>query len=347
MKILVVGAGFYGSIMAHLYSNTGNEVTVIDKRSHIGGNSYTRNQKGIHIHEYGPHIFHTNDQKIWTWINRFCQFNNFTLRPFTVSGGKLYSLPFNMLTFNQLWGVNTPEEAFDIIEKQRYRGKVTNLEEQALSLVGKDVYEKLIKGYTMKQWKKDPKLLPSSIIRRLPVRFTYENNYFNDKYQGIPIGGYTQVFEELLKSSEVYLEKDFFTMDTGSYDRIIYTGPIDKYFNFKYGRLEYRSLTWKHKEHQIPNVQGISMLNQADLNIDYTRTIEHRHFDESEAPNDYSITTQEFPSDYIEGLNEPLYPINDINNSELYKKYKALTKKETGVMFGGRLATYKYTICIK
>lgn len=342
MNVLVVGTGFYGSIMAYLYKKLGHNVKVVEKRHHLGGNSYTSEQKGIHVHEYGPHIFHTNNEDVWDWVNRFAQFNNFTLRPFTLYNGELYSLPFNMLTFNKLWSVTTPDQAKAKIEEQKFKGKVTNLEEQAKALVGNDVYEKLIKGYTIKQWKKDPKNLPASIIRRLPVRFTYDNNYFNDKFQGIPVGGYTQIFQKLLSDIDVSLKTDFFEMETAEYDKIIYTGPIDKYFGYVHGKLEYRSLEWKHKTEYTDNLQGIAMLNRADLSVPYTRTIEHKHFDNASSENGFTILTEEYPADYIEGKNEPLYPVNDELNNQLYLKYKKLALQQEKVVFGGRLATYKY-----
>lgn len=342
MKILIVGSGFYGSIMAYLYQRSGHKVEVIEKRNHIGGNAFTSNNRGIHVHEYGPHIFHTNDEKVWNWICRFVEFNDFTLRPFTLSDGELYSLPFNMLTFNKLWGVVSPSEAEKIIESQKFKGKINNLEEQALALVGHDVYEKLIKGYTKKQWKKHPRDLPSSIIRRLPVRFTYDNNYFNDKFQGIPVGGYTQIFSTLLQEVKVTKNTDFFDLDNSDYDKIIYTGPIDKYFNYRFGKLEYRSLNWRHRYLDQDNVQGIAMLNRADEDVEYTRTIEHKHFDEISAERGFSIVTEEYPADYVEGQNEPLYPINDDRNNEIFKQYRALSLKEDRVHFGGRLARYKY-----
>jgi UDP-galactopyranose mutase len=248
-----------------------------------------------------------------------------------------------MMTFNKLWGVTTPLEAKEIIECQKYKGKVNNLEEQALALVGRDVYEKLIKGYTKKQWNKDPKDLPSSIIKRLPVRFTYDNNYFNDRFQGIPIGGYTQIFEKLLKGIKVRTNTDFFDMDKSHYDKIIYTGPIDKYFGFCCGRLEYRSLKWNHHHFNEGNVQGIAMLNRGDADVEFTRTIEHKHFDDNTAPSDFSIVTEEYPANYQEGVNEPLYPVNDDINNNTYRKYKNLAQKEDKkTHFGGRLARYKY-----
>lgn len=341
-KILVVGAGFYGAISAYLYNKLGANVTVIDKRKHIGGNCYTEEKDGIHIHKYGPHIFHTNDPDVWKWINRFTHFNSFSLRPFTLSNGKAYSLPFNMLTFNQIWGVVTPEEARKKIESQRYRGKVTNLEEQALSLVGKDIYELMIRDYTKKQWGRDPKYLPASIIKRLPVRFTWDNNYFNDRFQGIPIGGYTQIFHQLLQGIDVFLEKEFTLADYDSHDEVIYTGPLDALFEFKYGELNYRSLSWETEKYNSSNFQGIAMMNKNDITIRETRSIEHRHFDDSNVKRDVTYVTKEYPSEYSYGKNEPLYPVNDELNNSLYRKYKNEAARYDNLILGGRLARFKY-----
>lgn len=342
-RVLIVGAGFYGSISAYLYSKLGADVTVVEKREHIGGNCYTEEKDGIHIHKYGPHIFHTSDSNIWEWMNRFVEFNSFSLRPFTLSNDKLYSLPFNMLTFNQLWGVTTPQEAYEMIENQRYTGKVTNLEEQALSLVGKDIYELMIRDYTKKQWGRDPKELPPSIIKRLPVRFTWDNNYFNDRYQGIPIGGYTQIFQHLLKDIKVKLNYEFTLSECKNYDEVVYTGPLDSLFNFKFGRLNYRSLNWDTKRYSnIENYQGMPMLNKNDLKFKETRSIEHRHFDDSTAKKNVTYITNEYPAEYVFGQNEPLYPINDDENNEIYRKYKSETRKFEGFVLGGRLARFKY-----
>lgn len=315
---------------------------VIDKRDHIGGNCYTREEEGIHIHQYGPHIFHTNDKRIWNWINQFAEFNNFRNTPVANYKGEMYSLPFSMWTFNKMWGVTTPEEAQEMIEKQRFTGKVTNLEEQALSLVGQDVYEKLIKGYTTKQWRKDPKELPASIIKRLPVRFTWDNNYFNDKYQGIPIGGYTQIFEKLLTGIDIKLNEDY--LNEPSYwnakaDRIIYTGPIDAYFNYKYGDLEYKSVRWEGEMMDKDNYQGTALVNYTDAEVPHTRSIEHKHFDPNNQKKTY--VSKEFPQPYERGV-EPFYPVNDDENNRKYHQYEFLADQIPNVHFGGRLGSYKY-----
>jgi len=315
---------------------------VIDKRDHIGGNCYTREEEGIHIHQYGPHIFHTDNKRIWDWINQFAEFNNFRNTPVANYKGEMYSLPFSMWTFNKMWGVTTPEEAQEMIEKQRFTGKVTNLEEQALSLVGQDVYEKLIKGYTTKQWRKDPKELPASIIKRLPVRFTWDNNYFNDKYQGIPIGGYTQIFEKLLTGIDIKLNEDY--LNEPSYwnakaDRIIYTGPIDAYFNYKYGDLEYKSVRWEGEMMDKDNYQGTALVNYTDAEVPHTRSIEHKHFDPNNQKKTY--VSKEFPQPYERGV-EPFYPVNDDENNRKYHQYEFLADQIPNVHFGGRLGSYKY-----
>jgi UDP-galactopyranose mutase len=339
---LIVGAGFFGSICAFELKKKGFKVLVIDKRDHIGGNCYTRNLNGIHVHDYGPHIFHTNDKKIWDWVNQFAEFSNYKNTPVANYKGEIYSLPFSMWTFAQMWGISTPEEAKAKIDEQRYTGKITNLEEQALSLVGKDIYEKLIKGYTTKQWRKDPKELPASIIKRLPVRFTYDNNYFNDNYQGIPIGGYTQIFEKLLDSADVKLNADFFeekVMWEKIADKIIYTGSIDKYFDYCFGDLEYKSIRWENQHIDRDNYQGCAVMNYTDLDTEYTRVIEHKYFDDQGQKT--TFVSKEFPQEYRRGV-EPFYPVNDEKNNRIYKKYKALADSLENVHFGGRLAEYKY-----
>lgn len=338
---LIVGSGFFGSICAHELNEKGYKVCVIENRDHIGGNCYTSNKDGINVHEYGPHIFHTSNKKIWDWINQFADFNDFTLRPVANYKGEIYSLPFNMWTFSKLWGITHPDQAKKIINEQGNQiQNPNNLEEQAIKLVGKDVYYKLIKGYTEKQWRKDAVDLPKEIIKRLPVRFTYDNNYFNDKFQGIPIGGYTQIFEKLLKGIEVKLNTDYFTDKLPEYSKLIYTGPIDRYFNYEFGQLEYKTTKFDHKKLYTDNYQGIAMMNYTDKDVPYTRTIEHKHFDMVES--DSTWVTWEYPTEYKAGKTEPYYPVNDDVNTSIYSKYKFKAGKEKNVLFGGRLAEYKY-----
>jgi len=340
---LIVGAGFYGSICAHELTKVGKKILVIDSRKHIGGNCYTENKDGINVHEYGPHIFHTSNEEVWTWINQFVEFNNFTLNPVANYNGEIYSLPFNMWTFNKLWGVATPEEAKKKIREQSsgIKDEPANLEEQAIKLVGVDVYEKLIKHYTAKQWKKDPKFLPKEIIKRLPVRFTYDNNYFNDKYQGIPIGGYTQIFEKLLSGIEVKLGVDYFAGNLPKHDKIIYTGPIDRFFNYEFGELEYKTTRFEHKKLNTENYQGTAVMNYTDKDTPYTRTIEHKHFEKNNK-TDSTWVTWEYPVEYSAGKTEPYYPVNDSENNQKYQKYKLAADNLKNVHFGGRLAEYKY-----
>lgn len=341
---LVVGAGFFGAICAHELTKKGFRCLVIDRRNHIGGNCYTEKRNGINVHIYGPHIFHTSNEAVWSWINSFVSFNNFKLTPVANYKGELYSLPFNMWTFNQLWGVVTPEQARDIIDQQASDIKEPkNLEEQAIKSVGKDVYEKLIKGYTSKQWMKPPDLLPKEIIKRLPVRFTYDSNYFNDKYQGIPIGGYTQIFEKLLSSIEVRLEVDYLKQReylNSIADNVIYTGPIDEYFNYCEGELEYKTTRFEHKLIEMQNYQGTPMMNYTDIETPFTRIIEHKHFENSETSSTW--VSWEYPQKYVPGKTEPYYPVNDSLNTSRYEKYKKLASLEKRVLFGGRLAEYKY-----
>lgn len=338
---LIVGAGFFGSICAYELTKKGNSCLVIDKRDHIGGNSYTSNRNGINVHEYGPHIFHTSNEEVWKWINQFVEFNNFRYSPVANYKGDVYSLPFNMWTFSKLWKVTTPQEAKDMIEKQSSTiPDPQNLEEQAIKLVGKDVYNKLIKGYTAKQWRKDPKLLPKEIIKRLPVRFTYDNNYFNDKYQGIPIGGYTQIFEKLLDDIEVRLGVDYFEDKLPKHDKVIYTGPIDKFFDYKYGELEYKTTKFEHKHLSVENHQGVAVVNYTDIEIPYTRILEHKHFEFGNQPTTW--ITYEYPIEYKAEKTEPMYPVNDTENNNIYNQYKKLADQEKKVIFGGRLAEYKY-----
>jgi len=338
---IIVGSGFFGSICARELTDIGFKCLVIDKRSHIGGNCYTSKNKDINVHEYGPHIFHTSDDEVWFWINKYTSFNNFTLRPVANYKGELYSLPFNMWTFNKLWGVTHPHEAKKIINEQSKEiNEPTNLEEQAIKLVGKDVYEKLIKGYTEKQWKKPATELPKEIIKRLPVRFTYDNNYFNDKYQGIPIGGYTKIFEKLLDGIDVLLNTDYFTHQLPKHNKLIYTGPIDKFYNYQFGNLEYKTTRFEHLEIDGDDYQGTVMMNYTDINVPYTRIIEHKHFELIDT--NYTYITFEYPTDYIPEKTEPYYPVNDLINNEKYYQYKKLADLEKNIYFGGRLAEYKY-----
>jgi UDP-galactopyranose mutase len=339
---LIVGCGLFGVTFARLAADSGKSCLIIDRRNHIGGNCYTEKIEGINIHKYGPHIFHTSNQPVWNFVNRFAEFNNYIHSPKANYKGKLYSLPFNMNTFYEMWGVTSPSQVKEIIESQKFKGTPTNLEEQALSLVGKDIYESLIKGYTQKQWGKDPKELPSFIIKRLPLRFTFDNNYFNDKYQGIPIGGYTQMLEKMLNGIEVKLNTDYFS--SRNYfnqlaHTIVYTGCIDEFFNYEYGELEYRSLNFVNEIYDIDNYQGVSQLNYCDISVPYTRIIEHKHFEKN--ISNKTIITKEYPQQYKKGLT-PYYPINDSKNQEVYKKYKEKSKLLTNVIFGGRLSEYKY-----
>jgi len=342
---VIVGAGFFGAICAYELKKKGKRVLVLDKRNHIGGNCFTENRDGIDIHIYGPHIFHTNDIKIWNWINQFVKFNSFTLRPVANYNGEVYSLPFSMWTFNKLWGVIHPEEAQNIIaEQSKLVSNPKNLEEQAIKLVGTDVYEKLIKGYTTKQWRKDPRELPPSIIKRLPVRFTYDNNYFNDSFQGIPINGYTEIFERLLDGIDVNLNVDYFLCSDQYRDsKKIYTGPIDRYFDYRFGALEYKTTSFDHQRLEKDNYQGTAMMNFTSLNEDYSRIIEHKHFSEKKEVLKSNVTwiTKEHPEEFTTNK-EPMYPVNDKANNSIYALYKDLAAREENVYFGGRLAEYKY-----
>ena len=341
---LIVGAGLFGAVCAHELNKKGKKVLVIDKRDHIGGNVYTEDNNGIQVHKYGAHIFHTNDKVLWDYVNSFVEFNRYTNSPLANYKGELYNLPFNMNTFYQLWKTKTPNEAKEVIRVQRQEmdGKTpTNLEEQAISLVGRDIYEKLIKGYTEKQWGRDCKELPAFIINRLPVRFTYDNNYFSDRYQGIPIGGYTHLVSKMLANVEVKLSTNF--LDDREYysslaDQVIYTGPIDEYFDNCFGKLEYRSLKFEHEVINEDNYQGNAVVNFTERDIPYTRIIEHKHFDSVET--NHTVITKEYPSEWKVG-DEPYYPVNDEKNMKLFKKYRDLAKKEN-IIFGGRLAEYKY-----
>ena len=340
---IIVGSGLFGAICAYELKRAGKSVLVLEKRTHVGGNCYTENKRNIHVHRYGPHIFHTNEKWIWDYINQFAEFNDFKNTPIANYKGELHSLPFNMWTFNKIWGVTSPKEAMEIIESQKFEGKITNLKEQAISLVGRDVYEMLIEGYTEKQWGKKCTELPPSIIKRIPVRFNWDNNYFNDKYQGIPIGGYTQIFNKLLDGINVYLDCDYLSEKEYWDDKaghIIYTGPIDEYFEYKYGDLEYRSLYWRDSDmYHDDNFQGNAIVNYTDATTPFTRTIEHKHFDNQNQKG--TIVSWEYPDNYVRGK-IPYYPINDDKNNELYKKYKTESLGLKNVTFCGRLAEYKY-----
>ena len=344
---LVVGSGLFGSTVANRLHQMGKKVLVIDKRGHIGGNVYTEKIEGIQVHKYGAHIFHTDYQEVWNYVNSFVEFNRFTNSPIARIGNEIYNLPFNMNTFSKLWSdVITPEDAIRHIDEERQElcGKVpVNLEEQAISLVGRTIYEKLIKGYTEKQWNRKCKDLPAFIIKRLPVRYVYDNNYFNDKYQGIPIGGYTKLVEKMLTGIEVRLNTNYF--DNREYfdnlaDKIVYTGSLDEYFNYKYGKLEYRSLNFDVKVYDIENYQGNAVVNYTGHEVEYTRSIEHKHFDSS-VESKKTVVTYEYPADFAPGM-EAYYVINDSKNEKIADKYRKLALKEKDVIFGGRLAEYKY-----
>lgn len=343
---LIVGAGLFGAIFAYEANKKGKKCLVIDKRNHIAGNIYTENVEGIQVHKYGAHIFHTSNKKVWEYVNQFAEFNRYTNSPVARYKDELYNMPFNMNTFNKIWGVFTPEEAKQKIEEEKKEANITepkNLEEQAISLIGKSIYEKLVKGYTEKQWGKRATELPAFIIKRLPVRFVYDNNYFNDLYQGIPIGGYTQIVEKMLDGIEVRLNEDFFDKREeyeNIAEKIVFTGPIDQYYNFKYGNLEYRSLRFETEIKDMQNYQGNAVVNYTEYEIPYTRIIEHKHFEfDTESPK--TVVTREYPDIWTPGK-EPYYPINNDRNNELYKKYEELAQNDNKVIFGGRLGQYKY-----
>lgn len=347
---LIVGAGLYGAVFASEMTKKGKRCLVIDKRDHIGGNVYTKDVDGIQVHQYGAHIFHTSDKQVWNYVNKLTEFNNYINSPVAVYKDELYNLPFNMNTFSRLWNLRTPKEVQAKIQEQIADLHITepkNLEEQALSLVGTDVYEKLIKGYTEKQWGRDCKELPAFIIRRLPLRFTYDNNYFNDRYQGIPIGGYTQMVEKLLDNIDVMLETDFFTYrkeHPEMFKKVVYTGMIDEYFDYCYGHLEYRTVRFETERLEEENHQGNAVVNYTEREVPYTRVIEHKHFapeEEREHPKDFTIISREYSTEWKPGI-EPYYPVNDEKNSALYEQYAELAKKEKDVIFGGRLGQYKY-----
>ncbi len=345
---LVVGAGFFGAVFAHEAKQAGKRVLVIDKRGHVGGNAYTEDTDGIPVHRYGAHIFHTNDEEVWNYVRRFARFNRFTNAPLAKYRDELYHLPFNMNTFHEMWGVHSPDEARAIIEAQRKEiaQEPTNLEEQAISLVGRDVYEKLVKGYTEKQWGRPCDSLPAFIIRRLPVRFTYDNDYFGDRFQGIPENGYTPLFEKMLEGVDVRLNTDYSDVQReGLAERTIYTGPIDAYFGHCLGQLEYRSLRFETKTlRTTADFQGNAVVNYTEAEVPYTRIIEHKHFARG-CPDilalPYTVISYEYPQCARQG-DEPYYPVNDEKNSALYRRYKALAEQERNVFFGGRLGSYQY-----
>lgn len=342
---VIVGAGLFGATFAYEAKKRGKKCLVIDRRNHLGGNIYCENVEGINVHKYGAHIFHTSSKFIWDYVNQFVEFNRYTNSPVANYKGEIYNLPFNMNTFNKLWGVIRPEEAKAKIEEQKKAANITkpsNLEQQAISLVGTDIYEKLVKGYTEKQWGRKATELPAFIINRLPVRFTYDNNYFNDSYQGIPIGGYNVIIDKMLEGIDTELETDYFEekerLDNLA-DKIVFTGMIDEYYDYRFGNLEYRSLKFEHEIVDSPNYQGNAVVNYTDSETPYTRIIEHKHFEFG--TQEKTVITKEYPKEWGKG-DEPYYPVNDEKNSALYKKYKQLADQEENVIFGGRLATYKY-----
>jgi UDP-galactopyranose mutase len=336
---VIVGAGFFGSICAHELTKRGKRVVVLEKRNHIGGNVYTENRDGINVHVYGPHVFHTSDKEVWDWINQFVSFNNYRVQTVAMYQGEAYSLPFSMWTFSKLWGISTPEEAKRIIASQNdIVGEAKNLEEQAVQLVGREVYEKFIKGYTEKQWRKPAAELPAAIIRRLPVRYTYDNNYFFDTYQGVPIGGYTQIFDKLLQGVEVKLNTDYLK-DRDYWNKrgaVIYTGPIDQLFDYEFGVLEYKTVKFDHQHLQVENFQGSAVVNYTEREVPYTRIVEHKHFEFGKTQTTW--VTHEYPVEYTRDK-EAMYPVNDAPNNALYAKYKERAKD---ILLGGRLAEYKY-----
>ena len=334
---LIVGAGLFGSICARELTNAGKKVLVIDKRNHIGGNCYTENNNGINVHTYGPHIFHTSNKQVWDYIRQYADFNHFTYRPKVKYGSNIYSFPINLMTLYQMYGVTTPQQAEAILDLERIpNNKPNNLEEWIISQVGTKLYEKFIKGYTTKQWGRDPKHLPASIIKRLPIRLTYDDNYFNDRYQGIPIGGYTQIFEKLLDGIEVKLGVDYFKAIFPEHDKVIYTGPVDLFYDYQFGKLEYRSLRFESEYLDINDYQGNAAINYTEADVPYTRIVEHKHFEFGK--QDHTIITREYPT--TEG--EPYYPVNDEVNNNRYNMYRELMNMEEKIIFGGRLANYKY-----
>lgn len=353
---LIVGAGLFGAIFAHEAKKAGKKVLVIDRRDHIGGNIYTKEVEGIQVHQYGAHIFHTSDKEVWDYIQQFAEFNRYTNSPVARYKDELYNLPFNMNTFSKMWGVRTPAEAKEIIQRQIREAGITepkNLEEQAISLVGKDIYEKLVKGYTEKQWGRRATELPSFIIRRLPVRYVYDNNYFNDKYQGIPVGGYTKIIERMLEGTEVRLMTDFFAnreILAKEAENIVFTGMIDAYYDYCFGELEYRSLRFETEVLNMENYQGNAVVNYTEYEVPYTRIIEHKHFEygcqggyggDGSGVSDKTVITREYPAAWSRG-EEPYYPMNDEKNNALYARYRELADQEEHVIFGGRLGMYRY-----
>ncbi|MDO4521879.1 MAG: UDP-galactopyranose mutase [Eubacteriales bacterium] len=342
---LIVGAGLYGAVFAHEAKKRGKRCLVLEKRSHIAGNIYCENVEGIQVHRYGAHIFHTSNKRIWDYVNKFAEFNNYINSPVAVYKDELYNLPFNMNTFSRMWGVRTPAEAKEKIAAQIASLNITeprNLEEQALSLVGRDVYEKLIKGYTEKQWGRPCTELPAFIIRRLPLRFVYDNNYFNDRYQGIPIGGYTRIVENMLEGIEVRLDTDYFAHReewNAQAEKIVFTGMVDEYFDFCYGSLQYRTVRFEEEVLDCENYQGNAVVNYTEREVPYTRIIEHKHFEFGKQPK--TVISREYSTEWQLGM-EPYYPVNDAKNTELFSKYKKLAEQEKKVVFGGRLGDYKY-----
>lgn len=341
---VIVGSGLFAGVFAYHANKAGKKCLVIEKRSHIGGNIYCEDVNGIHVHKYGAHIFHTSNREVWNFVNSLVEFNRYTNSPIANYKGEIYNMPFNMNTFNKMWGVFTPEEARSIIEEQRsaIKGEPKNLEEQAISLVGVDIYKKLIKGYTEKQWGRDCKDLPAFIIKRLPVRYTYDNNYFNDLYQGIPIGGYNVLVDALFEGCDIELGVDY-NLNREKYaemgERILYTGTLDSFYDFRFGKLSYRSLRFETEELAEENHQGVAVVNYTDRETPFTRIIEHKHFEYGAQPT--TVITREYPVDWQEGM-EPYYPVNDDVNQKLFNRYKQLADVEENVVFGGRLAEYKY-----
>ena len=351
---IIVGAGLFGATFAYRAKKSGKRCLVLDKRSHTGGNLYCEEVEGINVHKYGAHIFHTNSKQVWDFVNSIVEFNRYTNCPVANYKGELYNLPFNMNTFNRMWGVKTPAEAEAKIAEQRAEAvaalagrEPTNLEEQALTLVGRDIFEKLIKGYTEKQWGRSCNELPAFIIKRLPVRMVFDNNYFNDRYQGIPIGGYNKLIDGLLEGVEVLTGVDFFAEREKweqMADKIVFTGKIDEYYGYRYGKLEYRTVRFEQETIEMPNYQGNAVVNYTEREVPYTRVIEHKHFESFGADvyaNPKTIVSREYSTEWVDGM-EPYYPVNDEKNSALYAKYKALADEERNVIFGGRLAEYKY-----
>lgn len=341
---ILVGSGLFAGVFAYMARKHGKTCLVVEKRDHIGGNIYCRDMEGIHVHEYGAHIFHTSNKKVWQFVNELAEFNRYTNSPVANYKGEMYNMPFNMNTFTRMWGVSTPDQAKKIVEEQRQviTGEPKNLEEQAIRLVGTDIYQKLIKGYTEKQWGRDCKDLPSFIIKRIPVRYTYDNNYFNDLYQGIPIGGYNVMIDKLFEGCHIETGKDY--LENREYydglgEKVVYTGMIDAFYDHQFGALEYRSLRFETETVDTDNYQGVAVVNYTDRETPYTRVIEHKHFEFG--TQDKTVITREYPETWKPGM-EPYYPVNDEKNQKLYQKYETLAKKERNVIFGGRLAEYKY-----